>query len=130
MSLKLAILIATAIASIAPALAQGGGGGGAGDASAGASSSGMGGNNDTGNANGSQSRNQNQNQQGTNGPSNANAVHNAETGANTKPMDASSGVVSAPGVGVGHSANGKPIGTSGSGPGSPEEPIDARKLPK
>jgi hypothetical protein len=44
----------------------------------------------------------------------------AVTGNNTK---AAPGAVSAPGVGVGHSANGLPIGAPGSGPGSPEQPL-------
>ncbi|MEN3347817.1 MAG: hypothetical protein V7632_1452 [Bradyrhizobium sp.] len=32
--------------------------------------------------------------------------------------------VSGPGVGVGHAANGRPIGSTGSGLGSPENPIN------
>jgi len=40
----------------------------------------------------------------------------------------SSPVVSGPGVGIGTSTNGKPIGSPGSGLGSPENPVDARKL--
>ena len=31
----------------------------------------------------------------------------------------------APPIGVGHAANGLPIGSTGSGPGSPEHPIDS-----
>ena len=46
----------------------------------------------------------------------------AVTGANTK----AGGVVSAPNVGVGHAANGLPIGSPGSGPGSPEQPIGGK----
>jgi hypothetical protein len=64
-------------------------------------------------------------QQGTSGSSQGTEIHNAQTGANTK-----IGFVSAPGVGVGHAANGKPIGTKGSGLGSPERPIDGRHLPR
>jgi hypothetical protein len=44
----------------------------------------------------------------------------ATTGSNTQPSNSSDGAVSAPGVGVGHSANGLPIGSPGSGLGSPE----------
>lgn len=44
-------------------------------------------------------------------------------GTNTMPMSADSGVVSAPGVGVGHAANGVPIGNPGSGLGSPEDSV-------
>jgi hypothetical protein len=43
------------------------------------------------------------------------------TGSNTRPSESNSGVVSAPGVGVGHAANGLPIGSPGSGLGSPEQ---------
>jgi hypothetical protein len=48
----------------------------------------------------------------------------ATQGTNTAASN-SAGVVGAPGVGVGHSANGRPIGTTGSGPGSPEQPINS-----
>jgi hypothetical protein len=43
----------------------------------------------------------------------------AVSGTSTQPSSAGSGTVSAPGVGVGHSANGVPIGMPGSGLGSP-----------
>jgi hypothetical protein len=43
------------------------------------------------------------------------------TGSNTRPSEPNIGVVSAPGVGVGHAANGLPIGSPGSGLGSPEQ---------
>jgi hypothetical protein len=39
----------------------------------------------------------------------------ARTGIKTLPQDQTPGAVSAPGVGVGHAANGLPIGTPGSG---------------
>jgi hypothetical protein len=42
------------------------------------------------------------------------------------PEASGEGAVSALGFGVGHSANGLPIGTTGSGPGSPEHPIGGR----
>ena len=45
------------------------------------------------------------------------------TGANTRPSTPESGTVSAPGVGVGHAANGMPIGAPGSGLGSPEHSV-------
>jgi hypothetical protein len=49
-------------------------------------------------------------------------------GTNTAPQaTTTTGAVSAPGVGVGHSANGQPIGSSGSGLGSPEQPIDGSR---
>ncbi|MGY4627507.1 hypothetical protein [Bradyrhizobium sp. USDA 4486] len=48
----------------------------------------------------------------------------AINGSNTAPgADQSTGAVGAAGVGVGHTANGQPIGSSGSGLGSPENPI-------
>jgi hypothetical protein len=49
----------------------------------------------------------------------------AVSGSRTAPIVPDSGAVSAPGVGAGHAANGLPIGTRGSGPGSPEQPIDS-----
>jgi hypothetical protein len=124
MSLKLAILTAAVITCSTSAFAQGGvGAGGGAGGGAGAASSGA-----SGSTSGQQSGNQNQNQQGAQDSSGPAAVQNAETGANTKSMDPSSGVVSAPGVGVGHTANGQTIGSPGSGPGSPEQPIDGRNL--
>jgi len=36
------------------------------------------------------------------------------------------GAVGATGVGVGHAANGLPIGSPGSGLGSPEQPVDGK----
>jgi hypothetical protein len=133
---KLAILVAAVVPCTSPALAQGGGGaGGAGSGgagSAGASSSSGTGASETmgaGSPNGSSSSQpSNQNRQGAAGNPAAFAKHNAVTGANTQPASPSSGAVSAPGVGVGHAANGVPIGEPGSGPGSPEQPIDARNM--
>lgn len=55
----------------------------------------------------------------------ASEQNSAVTGMNTKATPTRGGAVSAPGVGVGHSANGLPIGSPGSGPGSPEQPIDS-----
>jgi hypothetical protein len=43
----------------------------------------------------------------------------AVSGSKTQPTPTASGTVSAPGVGIGHAANGKPIGAPGSGLGSP-----------
>ena len=56
----------------------------------------------------------------TNGANNANGqqkspAEQARTGGKTLPQDQTPGAVSAPGVGVGHAANGLPIGTPGSG---------------
>jgi hypothetical protein len=44
----------------------------------------------------------------------------ATTGTKTAPSKPGDGTVSAPNVGVGHAANGLPIGAPGSGLGSPE----------
>jgi hypothetical protein len=127
MSSKLAILFAAVVAFSSPVLAQGGGGGagGAGSGAAGASSGGS-----NSGASGSNAQTGSQNQQGANGSSTpaAAAVHKAVTGADTQPASPSSGAVSAPGVGVGHAANGVPIGEPGSGPGSPEQPIDGKNV--
>lgn len=60
-------------------------------------------------------------------PVNMSAAAKAVSGVNTLPPSEAPGAVSAPGVGVGHSANGLPIGAPGSGPGSPEQPIGAGK---
>lgn len=60
------------------------------------------------------------------GPSATTAAQrsSAINGSNSAPAaGASSGSVSGAGVGVGHSANGQPIGSNGSGLGSPENPI-------
>src|SRR5262249_20339800 len=60
----------------------------------------------------------------------ATAQRNAAVGGtNTAPapQGTTGSAVSAPGVGVGHAANGQPIGSPGSGPGSPEQPIDGSK---
>jgi hypothetical protein len=46
--------------------------------------------------------------------------------ARTQPASPSSGAERA--GGVGHTANGVPIGEPGSGPGSPEQPIDGRTV--
>jgi hypothetical protein len=105
---KLAIII-SAIAFATPAFAQSG------------ASSG-----NAGSAPSSQSVNQNQ--QGANGSGASMNAQSATTGANTRPEEPSSSTVSAPGVGVGHAANGKMIGSPGSGPGSPEQPIDGKNL--
>ena len=47
----------------------------------------------------------------------------ATTGSNTAPSQPGDGAVSAPNVGVGHAANGLPIGAPGSGLGSPENSV-------
>jgi hypothetical protein len=52
------------------------------------------------------------------------------TGANTRPSPQGSGTVSAPGVGVGHAANGLPIGSPGSGLGSRENSVGPTKPTK
>jgi hypothetical protein len=49
--------------------------------------------------------------------------NNAEAMRNGTYTTLQAGAVSAPGVGVGHAANGLPIGAPGSGLGSPEQPI-------
>jgi hypothetical protein len=108
---KVAFLVALAIT--VPVHAQGGGGGG-GAGSGGASAS-------QGSTGGTTSSNP---AAGKRSPAQANQIQQNEKkaatrGANTQPTPTGSGTVSAPGVGVGHAANGKPIGMPGSGLGSP-----------
>jgi hypothetical protein len=62
------------------------------------------------------------NQYEANGNSAPAAAHNAVTGANTLPPEQSAHR----GGGVGHTANRVPVGEPGSGPESPEQPIDGR----
>ena len=126
---KIAILVAVAlvISPITSAAAQGGGGGGGGSGggSGGASASGgaSGGGVTSGTASTSQQTQPSSPTQSIQDQKNA-----ATTGSNTAPTQNSDGVVSGPGVGVGTAVNGKPIGSPGSGLGSPEDPVDARKL--
>jgi hypothetical protein len=126
------VLIASITGTSLPAIAQGAGGGAAGGAGTGSASTGA-----TGTAGaGSASTPQNSGEaRGTqDDPSNpapqsktANTVaaekKAATSGANTV---AQPGAVGAPGVGVGHTASGMPIGTPGSGLGSPEQPVDGK----
>jgi hypothetical protein len=125
------VLIASITGATLPAFAQGAGGGAAGGAGTGSASTGT---TSTAGANTS-SPNSSESQTGTqkdpNNPSpqskTANTVAGeqkaAVSGANTV---AQPGAVSAPGVGVGHAANGLPIGSPGSGLGSPEQPVDGK----
>jgi hypothetical protein len=124
MSNKLAAVFVALIVSGSPVLAQGGGGG-AGGSGAGAASASSGGTSGGTNQSGSQGNQQtNQNQQANSNQQGVNpAAEKAKTGANTLPASEAPGAVSAPGVGVGHSANGVPIGAPGSGPGSPDHPL-------
>jgi hypothetical protein len=119
-SRRLALLTAFTLAMTTSVLAQGAGGGGGSGASAGASSSGT---STTGTAAGTGGTNQSLNPAAPQTNSNniiANEQTTAVQGTKTVPMSADSGTVSAPGVGVGHAANGQPIGSPGSGLGSPE----------
>jgi hypothetical protein len=123
---NIAVLVAAALAvsPITPALAQGGAGGsggGSGGASASGGASGGGATTGTGsNAQQTQPTSQTQTIQ--------DQKNAATTGSNTAPSQNDEGTVSGPGVGVGTATNGKPIGSPGSGLGSPENPVDARKL--
>ena len=126
-----AIFIASIVSASPPAMAQGAGGGSGGAAGAG-SAGGTGaattagtGSAPSASSNGSQNETQNDpNNRPAPQSSTAKTVADeqkaARSGANTV---AQPGAVSAPGVGVGHAANGLPIGSPGSGPGSPEQPL-------
>jgi hypothetical protein len=111
---KIAVLTAVAlsISAMTPVLAQGGGSGSAGGGAT------------TGTAGGTAQQTQPSSQtQSIQDQKNA-----ATTGSNTAPAQNYEGAVSGPGVGVGTATNGKPIGSPGSGLGSPEDPVDAKKL--
>jgi hypothetical protein len=124
------IFIASIVSASPPAMAQGAGGGSGGAAGAGSAGTGAATTAGTGSApsassNGSQDETQNDpNNRPAPQSSTAKTVADeqkaARSGANTV---AQPGAVSAPGVGVGHAANGLPIGSPGSGPGSPEQPL-------
>jgi hypothetical protein len=120
------------VSPITPALAQGGGGGsGGGSGGASASSAASGSGATTGTAGGTTSNGMNSQQTTPTQSANQTIQHQknaATTGSNTAPTENSDRAVSGPGVGVGTAVNGKPIGSPGSGLGSPEEPVDARKL--
>lgn len=103
--------IVAALTMTLPAYAQGGGSGaGAGAASSGAAGTG-------GTASGNPAADQHS-QKMTNQVE-QNERNAAVSGTNTRRSSPGSGTVSAPNVGVGHSANGVPIGMPGSGLGSP-----------
>ena len=124
---NIAVLVAAALAvsPITPALAQGGAGssgGGSGGASASGGASGGGSTTGTAGSNAQQTQPTSQTQ------TLQDQKNAATTGSNTAPSQNDKGTVSGPGVGVGTAANGKPIGSPGSGLGSPEHPVDARKL--
>ena len=124
---NIAVLVAAALAvsPITPALAQGGAGssgGGSGGASASGGASGGGATTGTAGSNAQQTQPTSQTQ------TLQDQKNAATTGSNTAPSQNDEGTVSGPGVGVGTAANGKPIGSPGSGLGSPENPVDARKL--
>jgi hypothetical protein len=118
MASKIAIALVALVACASPVFAQGGGGGGSGGASVGSGGASGNGTSASGNNNGQQTS-------ANSASTVAAAKQSAITGANTSP-----GEVSGPGVGVGHAANGVPIGEPGSGPGSPEQPIDAKTAPR
>jgi hypothetical protein len=131
-SAKLAILTIAFLASASlPATAQGSGGGGGsgsggtgGGASAGGSSgAGTGG---TTRASSTDSSARITNPQTPTEKAVATEQNSAVKGTNTKEASPGSGAVSAPGVGVGHAANGLPIGSPGSGLGSPEQPAGSK----
>jgi hypothetical protein len=131
---NIAVLVAAAllVSPITPALSQGGGGGsGGGSGGANASGGASGGGATPGSAGGTTNNGMNS-QQTTPTQSMSQTIQDqknaATTGSNTAPTQNSDGAVSGPGVGVGTAVNGKPIGSPGSGLGSPEDPVDARKL--
>jgi hypothetical protein len=122
---KIVLSAFAALAMTLPAYAQGGGAGGGSGSGAGSAAGGAAGTGGTatspaatggtvsGNPAASQQAQKKANQ------IEENARNTAVSGASTQPSSVGSGTVSAPGVGVGHAANGVPIGMPGSGLGSP-----------
>jgi hypothetical protein len=113
------ITAATIAATSSFALAQGGGAGAAGSSAANAGVS---------NSNNAGPGSQNSTVINPGGNGGVTPSQNARTGTNTQPSN-SPNTVGAPGVGVGHTATGQPIGTPGSGPGSPDQPVDSGSSP-
>jgi hypothetical protein len=139
---KFTFLTVAIIALTTPAFAQGAGGGGAGGGSgagaaasgaassgagagtggtAGVANSGTGGTADNGNRTVTQTPTTNTDKIV------AGEKAAAVQGTKTVPTPGDSSTVSAPGVGVGHAANGQPIGTPGSGLGSPGDTVGPSK---
>jgi hypothetical protein len=104
---KMVLSIVAVLAMPLPAYAQGGGSG-AGAASSAAGSGGTASGNPAADQHSQKTNKVEQNERNA-----------AVSGTNTRPSSPGSGTVSAPNVGVGHSANGVPIGMPGSGLGSP-----------
>jgi hypothetical protein len=136
-SRKLVLLTFAIMALTTPALAQGGGGGGAGGAGGGSSGAASGDAGTGGSAGVSNSQSGNNTEDNNNRTKTRTPATNTEQivagekdaavhGTKTAPTAGVSGGVSAPGVGVGHTANGLPIGSPGSGLGSPEQPVDGK----
>ena len=136
---QIAVLVAAAlvVSPITPALAQGGGGGGGGSGGGSGGASVSGGASDGGATtgtvgggtnNGMNSQQTTPTQSTSKAQTNQDAKSAATSGSETTHSQSGEGAVSGPGVGVGTSTNGKPIGSPGSGLGSPENPVDARKL--
>jgi hypothetical protein len=126
-SRMLAVLITSAlVASPMTAFAQGGGGSGGGSGGASASGGATGGGANTG-ANSGLNNQQTNSQQSSKAQAIQDQRDAATTGKSSAPSQPGDDAVSGPGVGVGHSTNGRPIGTPGSGLGSPENPVDVRK---
>jgi hypothetical protein len=123
-SYKFAFVLIASLLTGNPAMAQGGAGaGGAGSGGTGASTGGGG----TGKAPGSgQAGTQERTQNNASGSPTDRAEAEKNAAVNGTKTTSEPGATSAPGVGVGHAANGLPIGAPGSGLGSPEHPVDGR----
>ncbi len=120
---KLALSALAMLVITTAAYAQGGGAGGASGAGSGAAAGTGGTSASQGKTGGTTAGNRaaGENSQQQTDQIRRNEKNAATSGTNTQPSSSESGTVSAPGVGVGHAANGKPIGTPGSGLGSPED---------
>jgi hypothetical protein len=128
---KSLVVTLTFIILSSAAFAQGGAGSGGGASSAGSGGAASGGSASGNSAATTQSGAQpGQDKSGistTTTGNNISPAQRAQTGVDTRPQSEAPGAVSAPGVGIGHAENGLPIGSPGSGRGSPEDPVDIKK---
>jgi hypothetical protein len=129
---KSLVVTLTFIVLSSAAFAQGGAGSGGGASSAGSGGVASGGSASSGNSaattqSGAQSGQDKSGISTTTTGNNMSPAQRAQTGVDTRPQNEAPGAVSAPGVGIGHSENGLPIGSPGSGRGSPEDPVDIKK---
>ena len=124
-----AILIAALACTPLTSFAQGGGaGGGAGGAAGGGAAGGASSGGAAAGIGPAPGTTPSSNGDGTGQPATSNAKRDATTVIVTDPSSGGSAAAAARGRGVGTAPNGRPIGSSGSGPGSPEQPHDSATI--